>query len=89
MEINLQRAADQIDTLISRRIAEREQSDWEANLWEKSVQAHAEKARAEHRNAWREYHLAQARRIRTTAEALVAYHEGRAAALEGAIADAP
>ena len=35
MEINLQRASDQIDTLIARRIAEREQSDWEAKEWEK------------------------------------------------------
>ena len=84
MDIHVERASDQIDLLISRRIAEREQSDLEATEWERSVQAHAAKARAEHRAAWAQYHRAQARRLRATSEALVAYHEGWAAALEGA-----
>ena len=84
MDINVERASDQIDILIARRIAEREQSDWEADAWEKSVRAHAAKAREAHRAAWIEFHRAQARRIRTTSEAFVSYHEGRAAALEGA-----
>ena len=81
MDINVERASDQIDLLISRRIAEREQANWELDEWEKSVRAHAEAARAEHRAAWIEFHRAQARRIRTTSEALVRYHEGRAEAL--------
>ncbi len=84
MDINVERAADQLDLLIRRRAAEREQSDWELDQWEKSARAHAAKAREAHRAAWVEFHRAQARRIRTTSEALVAYHEGRAAALEGA-----
>ena len=83
MEINLQWACDQLDILIDRRALERAREQWEADAWERSIRAHAEAARAEHRAAWAAYHRAQARRLRATSEALVAYHEGRAAALEG------
>ena len=51
MDINVERASDQIDILIARRIAEREQSDWEADAWERSIRAHAAKAREERKAA--------------------------------------
>ena len=88
MELNVERAADQIDVLISRRIAEREQANWELDAWERSARLHAEAVRERRRAEWAAFHRAQARRIRTTSEALVRYHEGRASSLEG-MADAP
>ena len=79
LQSNLQRASDQLDALIDRRAAEREREA----LWAESVQAHAMRCREENRAEWVAYHKAQARRIRTTSEALVAYHKQRAAQLEG------
>jgi hypothetical protein len=76
----------ELDRLIARRAGADRTADEREELWKASVRAHNAARAAENREAWREYHRAQAARLRSNLEDLIAHHETRAARLckEGA-----
>jgi hypothetical protein len=73
----------ELDKLISRRASTHHGTtadDLEPGYVE-SVRRFNARVRAENREAWREYHRAQADSRRRTLEALIAHHEAQAARL--------
>ena len=70
----------ELDKLISRRASTDKgpDPDEREELWKASVRAHNAAREAENREAWREYHRAQAERHRRTLTALISRHEAEA-----------
>ena len=71
----------ELDAMIRRRDEKRRQTEGERleeALWAESVRAYNARVGEDKRQARLEYHEGQARRLSSTLEALVAYHEAEA-----------
>jgi hypothetical protein len=73
----------ELDRLISKRASQdqRPDPDEREESWKASVRRYNARLEEENRQAWCEHHRAQAARLRTILESLIARHEGEAAKL--------
>jgi hypothetical protein len=77
----------QLDSFIEQRYDKRVASEGERREeehWQESERARGDQGRL-NRAKWAIYHRSQAERLRRTLEPLVAFHEARAAMLEGEV----
>ena len=74
----------ELDAMIVRRSRKGDSDpDEREELWVESVRRYNVRRSKESRQAWREYHRGQAKRLRSSVGPLIAFHEGEAAKLFG------